>query len=133
MTPRPARLVTSILLALVLLDLVLATWGFAFPELWFQVWHGAPYVDPQALLPRAAASWAAFCILQFIALVRWRSSPRWLVLVAGVRLADSLTDVTCAFMATDITLAGQVLFPLAGIGNMAVGLLLLRWHRVVTS
>ena len=116
----------ALLIFLVLLDLTLVPWAFLLPDLWFEVWHGAPYVDPQALLPRCGANWLAFFILQVIALVRWRREPWWLAVVAGVRLSDVFTDFTCSLLAQDVTVATRVLFPLMGAGNLLFGVLLLR-------
>src|SRR6266511_3681740 len=71
-----------ILLALVVLDVLLSGTTLLFPSLWFRLFHGAPYIDPQALLRRTGAVWVAFTLLQFLALVRWKKQPHWLVLIA---------------------------------------------------
>jgi hypothetical protein len=55
-------------------------------------------VDPQALMQRMGGNWAAFAGLQAIAALRWKSSPRWLLIVAGVRLSDVFTDLTCVLL-----------------------------------
>jgi hypothetical protein len=115
------RLVGVVLANLVALDAVLATWGFCFPTVWFRFFHDAPYVDPQGLLRRCAANWLAFAIVQAIALVRWQRDPRWLAAVAGMRLGDALTDVTCLTFASSTTAAAWVLFPIAGLGNLVIG------------
>jgi hypothetical protein len=120
------RRIRLVLGALVALDLVLAAWGFLLPGLWFRFFHGAELVDPQAYLPRAAASWAAFFLVQLIALVRWERERRWLAAVAGMRLGDALTDVTCLAFAASTTPAAWILFPVAGAGNLALGAWLLR-------
>jgi hypothetical protein len=62
---------------LLALDVGLAVWGFLFPEAWFRFFHGADYLDPQGLLPRCAANWLAFAIVQACVLLRWRRSPGW--------------------------------------------------------
>jgi hypothetical protein len=121
--------VRAVLGGLVALDLGLAVWGFGFPDLWFRFFHGAERVDPQALLPRAAASWLAFSVLQLVALLRWERDRRWLAAIAGVRLADALTDVTCLAFAATTTPAAWVLFPIAGAGNLALGAWLWRQSR----
>lgn len=125
--------VTSMLAFLAVLDLVLSVWAWTMPELWFRVWHGAGYVDPQALLPRCAANWTAFFLVQLMALLRWRREAWWLAVVAGVRLSDVFTDTTCSLLAGDVTLAARVLFPLTGAGNLVFALLLLRAYLAIRS
>ena len=41
--------------ALVVFDVTLTLWAGAFPSLWFRVFHGAPYDDPQGFLRRCAS------------------------------------------------------------------------------
>jgi hypothetical protein len=125
--------VTALLGALVAFDVTLTVWGLAFPDAWFATFHGAPRVDPQGYLARAAASWAAFAVLQLIALVRWRRDAAWLAVIAGVRLADCLTDVTCLAACERATWQAWVGFPLAGAGNLLVGVVLLRAHALATT
>ena len=122
-------LTRAVLLSLVALDAILATWGFGFPALWFRFFHGSDYVDPQGLLRRCAANWLAFALLQAAALWRWRRDPRWLTLVAGMRLGDALTDVTCLAFSARATAAAWILFPIAGLGNVAIGVWLFRRSR----
>lgn len=121
-------LVRIALAALVVLDVVLAGWGFFFPEAWFQLFHGADYVDPQALLRRCAANWLAFAVLEAVALARWERSPGWLLVVAGMRWGDALTDITCLAFASSTTVFSMIGFPLAGIGNVVLGVWLWRVH-----
>ncbi|MBI5845425.1 MAG: hypothetical protein HZB23_12245 [Deltaproteobacteria bacterium] len=133
MKPENHRLVASILASLVVLDVVLAVWGFAFPELWFSVFHGAAYVDPQGYLPRAAGNWTAFAILQALAFLRWEKAPHWLAVVAGVRLSDVFTDLSCMIFCENLSGAGLVLLSAAGLGNVFFGLYFLYIHRRVAS
>ncbi len=120
------RRVRLLLALLVVFDLVLTLWAFLLPDLWFAVFHGSPRVDPQALLQRCGANWAAFCTIQVLALLRWRRERWWLSVVAGCRLGDCLTDITCLAFCDRITAFGAVAFPAAGIGNVLVGVWLLR-------
>lgn len=122
--------VNVVLVLLVLLDLTLVPWAFIWPDTWFEVWHGVPRVDPQAFLARCGANWLAFLLLQVVALWRWRRETFWLAVVAGVRLSDVFTDLTISLAAQDVTLAAQILFPLTGLGNAAVGILLIRSYRL---
>ncbi len=120
------KFIYSVFLSLILLDLVLTIWGFFFPELWYSFFHGVPYIDPQALLQRSAANWLGFLILQIIAFFKWEKSNWWLILVAGSRFTDSLTDITCLTFSSNITIFGIILFPVAGIGNIIIGILLVK-------
>jgi hypothetical protein len=115
-----------VLAGLVALDATLATWGAFFPGAWFRLFHGAAYVDPQGLLRRCAANWLAFSVLQSVAAASWRKSPWWLMLIAGCRLGDALTDVTCLMVCQSATVMAWVAFPVAGAGNVAVGVWLAR-------
>jgi hypothetical protein len=118
--------VRAVLGGLIALDLVLSIAAFFFPALWFEMFHGAAYVDPQGLLRRCGANWLAFFVIQVVALLRWERERCWLAVVAGMRLGDTLTDITCLMFAASATRAAWILFPLAGIGNLVVGAWLLR-------
>jgi hypothetical protein len=115
-----------ILWSLVALDAGLAFWAFAAPGFWFRFFHGADRVDPQALLYRCGANWTAFLVLQLIAALRWRKERWWLFVVAGCRLGDCLTDITCLALAASTTIFAWIAFPVAGIGNLVGGVLLIR-------
>jgi hypothetical protein len=124
-----AGAVTAVLAALVVLDLVLSAWGFLFPGAWYRVFHASPYVDPQGLLPRCAANWLAFLAIQVLALARWRHWRGWLLLVAGCRLGDCVTDLSCLAFCESATTLARLAFPAAGLGNLVVGLWLVRTAR----
>ncbi|MEZ0227418.1 MAG: hypothetical protein ACAI25_02255 [Planctomycetota bacterium] len=127
-----ARRASALLGFLFLFDVTLvACAGFA-PGLWFSIFHGVPYVDPQGFLRRCAANWAAFALLQGIAFVRWKQSPRWLAIVAGVRLSDVFTDWTYLAFSQDLTWFGRVGLALSSPMNVICGLLLLRLHAHFT-
>jgi hypothetical protein len=85
------------------------------------VFHGAPYIDPQALLRRTGAVWVAFTLLQLIALIRWQKDPWWLVLVAGVRLTELFSDWTYLYMAQSVTPQGRVGLFIAPPSNLVMG------------
>ncbi len=127
------RRIHGLLVFLVLLDVVLTTWALVFPQLWFTVFHGVPYDDPQGYLRRCGANWAAFLLVQSIALVRWRRDAVWLALVAGVRLSDIFTDVTHSFVAHDTTLFAKLTLAPMSLGNLLFGLFLLRAYRWRTA
>jgi len=126
---------TNVLLAgLVLLDIVLSGTCLFFPALWFRWFHGVPYLDPQALLRRTGAVWAAFTLLQFMALVRWQRFPHWLALVAGVRLTEIFSDWTYLALCSNVTWFGRVALFVSPPANLVFGLILLRtWARVSNS
>jgi hypothetical protein len=126
---------TNLLLAgLVILDIFLSGTCLFLPDLWFRWFHGAPYVDPQALLRRTGAVWAAFTILQLLALIRWQRHPHWLVLVAGVRLTEIFSDWTYLFLCSSITWFGRLALFVSPLGNLAFALILLRtWARVANA
>ncbi|MDD5225096.1 MAG: hypothetical protein PHE84_14025 [bacterium] len=115
--------ISAILLALVIFDVTIAVIGFFFPELWFRAFHGVPYNDPQGFLPRCAANWTAFALIQLIALFRWEKDPVWLAMVSAARLSDIFTDLAYFWFCSDITWLGRVSFLSAGPIN-----LLLCWY-----
>lgn len=109
---------------LIILDVILATVGFFLPEIWFYIFHGAPYIDPQGLLPRCAADWTAFALIQTLAFFRWKKHPVWLAMVAGVRLSDIFTDLAYLYFCNDITWFGKIALAGAGPGNLIVAVYL---------
>lgn len=117
------------LLGLFIFDSTLVAWAFLAPDLWFRVFHGAQYIDPQALLKRCGANWAAFAVIQFLAWRRWQREPSWLAVVAGVRWSDVFTDLTCALMAQSVTPLGWMTLPPMALANLALGAYFFKAHR----
>lgn len=123
------RRIAGLLGFLVLFDVTLTIWAGVFPQWWAFAFHGVPYDDPQQLLRRCAANWAAFALFQGVAFARWRRQPEWLAVVAGVRLSDIFTDATVIALARDTTwFAKATLAPMSLI-NLLMGLWLLRAYR----
>lgn len=123
----PRRTLTSaLLIGFAVWDLVLAAAALAFPDLWFRMFHGVPRVDPQALLARTGAVWAAFALFHFIAWRRWRAAPHWLVLVGGMRLAEIFADPAYALLAESTTAMGRIGLLAAAPVNLIVALYLIR-------
>lgn len=83
---------TPLLLILTALDIGYAIVALAFPRTWFRQIHGTEYVDPQGLLRRTGALWAAFALVQGLASFRWRRERHWLMAVAGVRSTELIAD-----------------------------------------
>jgi hypothetical protein len=102
------KAVNVLLVVLILLDVIYDVVIFFSPETWFRVMHGAPYIDPEGLLRRTAAVWAAFVLWQTIALVRWKKGPHWLMLVAGIRWTEIFADWTYLYFAHSITTVGRL-------------------------
>jgi hypothetical protein len=118
-----------VLAGLLALDVVLTVAAFALPDLWFRVFHGIAYDDREGFLRRCGANWAAFAVLQAIALVRWRREPWWLLVVAGARLGDVFTDWTYLFFAQDVTWFARASLLTTSPGNLVAGVFLIRsWH-----
>jgi hypothetical protein len=121
---------TNLLLVfLVMLDAVLSTTCLFSPATWFRVLHGAPYVDPQGLLRRTGAVWAAFTLFQFVALLRWRSRPYWLPLVAGIRLTEVFSDCVYLYACSSVTWAGRIGLLVSPPCNVLFALFLLASYR----
>ena len=126
---RHNKIIYAILLNLIFLDLAVSIIGFFFPDVWNSFFHGTLYVDSQALLKRCAANWFAFFVLQTIALFQWEKAGWWLILVAGCRLGDCLTDITCLTSSSSITSYGIIAFSAAGLGNVIIGVYFIQRYR----
>ena len=131
MEDKLVRRTNLLLLALVVLDVLLSGTTLLFPATWFRLFHGAPYIDPQALLRRTGAVWVAFTLLQFLALVRWKKQPHWLVLIAGVRLTEIFSDWTYLVFCSSITLPGWIGLLVSPPANLIFAWILIRtWKHV---
>jgi hypothetical protein len=115
-----------LLIARVVLDSVLLTLCLFFPALWFRLFHNAAYVDPEGLLRRTGAVWAALALFQLVALVRWRNQPYWLTVVAGIRLTEVFSDWTYLFFSNSVTRFGQIALFSAPLGNVVFAWFLIR-------
>ena len=109
-----------VLAGFVALDLFYAVICFFFPQMWFGVFHGTAYSDPEGLLRRTGAIWATFSVLQLIALLKWRQKPYWIAIIAGVRLSEIFADWTYLAFAQNLTLFGRIALFLASPSNMIV-------------
>ncbi|MBI3288954.1 MAG: hypothetical protein HYZ74_05500 [Elusimicrobia bacterium] len=123
------RRIQRTLAGLVALDVVLTLWALLAPQLWFRIFHGAPYADPEGFLRRCGANWAAFALFQAVALARWRKNPTWLAVVAGIRLSDIFTDWTYLAFCAHITPFGYAALAAVSPLNMFLGWWLLRAHE----
>lgn len=112
-------------------DVVICVLSWWRPELWFHLLHQA---DPQgfdvALLRRAGGQWAAFALVQAIALLRWRTQPLWLVIVAGARISDLFTDLSYIAAVPSLTPFGWVaLTPLAFLNLAFAATMMVAWRQ----
>jgi hypothetical protein len=125
----PRAGVANVLGGLVVFDVILTSWAFFAPDLWFEVFHGVPYNDPEGFLRRCGANWAAFALFQAVAFLRWRQAPYWVAVVAGIRLSDIFTDWTYLAFSTHMTPLGTLGLALASPMNMITGAWLLYRYR----
>lgn len=132
-TQQLIRKIDGVLFALLVFDVFVATIAFGWPDFWFQVIHGVPYNDPQGFLRRCGANWAAFALLQALALCRWKKASYWLVLVAGVRFSDVFTDWAYLWFASNVTLFGRVGLFLDAPANALLGWWMLRAYAQVNA
>ena len=77
--------------------------------------------DPQGFLQRCAANWTAFALIQFLALLRWKKDPIWLVMVAATRFTDIFTDWAYLWFCDDVTMFGRFALFGAGPANFVFG------------
>lgn len=127
----PRAGVANVLGGLVIFDVILTSWVFLAPDLWFEVFHGVPYNDPEGFLRRCGANWAAFALFQAVAFLRWRQAPYWVAVVAGIRLSDIFTDWTYLAFASNMTPLGTLGLALASPMNMITGAWLLHRYRAM--
>jgi hypothetical protein len=120
------RLINPLLLFLIALDAVLSVLAIGFPRTWFRLIHDQPYLDPQGLLRRTGAVWAAFTRLQALAYARWQAQPYWLVVAAGVRLTELFSDWTYLYVAEQVTWSGRVGLLMAPPANLVMGWFLIK-------
>ena len=125
--------VNILLLFLIILDLVLCTLALLFPKTWFKIFHDQPYTDPQGLLRRTGAVWAAFTLLQVIAYIKWEKQSYWLVLIAGVRLTELFSDWTYLYFAQKTTWSARLSLFIAPPANLAMGWFLIASYLRLTQ
>jgi hypothetical protein len=101
------------------------------PDVWFRLFHHATTAGLEtALLRRAAGQWAAFAVVQAIALLRWRTQPVWLVVVAGLRASDLLTDLSYIAAVPSLTPLGWfALVPPAFLNAAFIGVMALAYRQ----
>jgi hypothetical protein len=100
--------INFILTALVVYDIVLSGVCLIRPDLWFRYIHGVGAVDPQGLILRTGAVWAAFSVFQILARLKWEVQPLWLAVIAGIRLTEVFSDWTYVYVAADLTAFGRI-------------------------
>jgi hypothetical protein len=114
-------------------DATIFVLAWVVPEVWFRWFHHAqPAGLETALLRRAAGQWAAFAIVQAIALLRWRVQPLWLLVVAGLRASDLLTDLSYIAAVPSLTTLGWALLtPPAFLNAAFIVTMTLAYRRLV--
>ena len=126
---RPRTLAVTIrLLVFGAWDVLLAFATIVTPGLWFRLFHGSAYVDPQALLSRTGAVWLAFGLFQLYSWRVWQKQPYWLAIVGGMRLSELFADWTYLFRAGEVTPFGARALLLATPSNV-----IFAWFFISTS
>ena len=62
-------------------------------------------------------------------LFRWRRAPHWLVLAAGLRFSDILTDWSYLWFCSDVTSLGRILLFSASPANLVCALYLMHAYQ----
>lgn len=125
------KFISPLLVVLILLDLVYISVIFPRPDMWSHFMHGAAYVDPEGLLRRIGAVWASFALFHFIALIKWRQHPHWLMIVAGMRFSEIFADWTYVYYAHDMTHLGRLGLLSAGPVNLLCALFFFKAYFLV--
>ena len=131
--PKPAlhALVLLFLWGALVEDATIFALSWLAPDLWFRVFH---HLEPArlevALLRRAGGQWAAFALVQAIALWQWRSRPAWLLVVAGARASDLFTDLSYVAAVPSLTPAAwAALLPPPFLNALFIVVMLLAWRQ----
>ena len=139
MMAKRTRLINTLLIVLTLWDLLLVVVALALPDIWFQIFHGIPYIDENGipadrvgLLRRTGAVWLAFTLFQLLAYLRWQKQLYWLPLVAGIRLTETFSDWTyIIFSHGDLTWTGFFGLLVAPPINWLLGWFFLRTYQMM--
>ena len=123
--------INILLIFLIFLDIILFTLCLFFPKVWFKLFHKDEYVDPQGLLRRTGAVWAAFTLFQFIAYRRWQKEPYWLAVVAGIRFTEIFSDWIYLYFAKNTTWLGRMGLLISPPANLLFGVFLLGSYRKI--
>ena len=131
---RKAPLVNLVILVAFAVDVALVMGVIVAPDMWFSTLHGTTYdAMDLAFLRRCAAQWAVFAVMQGVALVLWRYFPGMLLVVAGARFCDVLTDWTYLANSETLTLWAWPGLLLPGFLNLGMGILLVLGHAEATA
>ena len=116
-------------------DSAISVMAWLAPDLWFHLFHHADPADLDvALLRRAGGQWAAFAVVQAIALWRWRRQPLWLIAVAGARASDLLTDISYVVAVPSLTSLGwAALLPPPFLNAAFIVVMALAYRRMTTA
>ena len=127
------RLQTAILIylwAALVEDTFLFLMAWCAPDIWFRILHrSTPTALETAFLYRSGGQWAAFALAQGITLWRWRKSPVWLAVTAGVRFSDLFTDLAYIAGAPSLTTLGWILLLPPPFLNLVGVLIMLRGYK----
>ena len=126
------RLINTLLLALIALDLFLCLMGVVYSGSWLKFIHGVNVTDPQGLMVRLGVVWGTFAFIQMIALARWEKRLYWLPLIAGVRLTESIADWFYLMAANNVSTVGAIVLISIPIANIALGVILILCHRALS-
>ena len=129
-TRRLKILILIFLWTALLEDITLFLIAWLAPDLWFRLLHNvAPAGLDIAFLRRSAGQWVAFALAQGITLSRWRKTPVWLAIVAGVRFSDLFTDISYLLAVPYLTTLGWSCLLPPPLLNLAGVLIMLRGYR----
>jgi len=121
--------VNLLLISLLLLDLALSSICLVSPSLWAKLIHGADFPDTLGLIRRLGGGWAAFFLIQGIALWKWPKDPAWLLIVVGIRWSELFADWFYFSYSPQLTWIGKIGLLASPPVNLLAGLFLLRAYR----
>jgi hypothetical protein len=104
-----------------------------FPEQWFKMIHGTPYIDPQGLLRRNGAIWGTMALFQLLALIKWRRKPYWLTIIGGLRGTEIVAEAFYLYFAQSITTMGRISLLVATPLNFVVSMFFIWSYLKITK
>lgn len=128
------KLINSLLVFLVLLDVVLSATCLLRPDIWVKIMHGTDgFIDAFGLIRRMGAVWLAFILFQLAALLFWQKHPFLLVLVAGIRFTEIFSDWFYWYFAGHATWFADFGLLVSPPSNLIFGIILFRAFRQKTA
>jgi hypothetical protein len=106
---------------LVLIDFTIGTIMLWEPGYWSRIIHSGDISDEVQLLRRTAGVRFSVAVIQGWALIDWWNRPIWLLVVAGMRLSESVADWGYLARTIQTSILGRTYLAIIPVVNLAIG------------